>query len=130
MDPAPLALALTPLGHLVLAPEAGAPPLEAAAAGRLGPAFQRGAGHGLLQLGAAEAGIALPPVFAYWREFGARYVTALCTQPEGDRQRKKVHVPPPSDEELEWIVLGAPPMAGAEYLEPNFPNPAAGCRSF
>ncbi len=36
--------------------------------------FARGAGHGLLQLGAGEAGTALPPVFGYWREFGARFV--------------------------------------------------------
>lgn len=42
-------------------------------------AFARGAGHGLLQLGASEVGTTLPAVFSYWREFAARYVTALCT---------------------------------------------------
>jgi hypothetical protein len=26
----------------------------------------------------------LPPVFGYWREFGARYVTAMCGQQDQD----------------------------------------------
>jgi non-specific serine/threonine protein kinase len=98
-------VALTPHGHLILFDEPGAPLIG----DRLRAAFERGSGHGLLQLGAEEAGSALPAVFAYWREFGARYVTALCTQPEG-------RIPPPSEDDLNWTVLGAPPMAGAEYL--------------
>ena len=118
MDPVSLALVLTPHGHLIVAQETAAPCLDAALAGRLLRAFERGSGHGLLQLGAEEAGTALPPVYSYWREFGARYVTALCTQPDsGVAMGEKVRIPPrPQDEELEWMVLGAPPMLGAEYL--------------
>src|SRR5688572_16844828 len=117
MDPdAALSLALTPHGHLILTHEAEAPRLDSALASRLRSAFERGSGHGLLQLGADEAGAALPPVFAFWREFGARYVTALCAQPEFEAQPKQVRAPQPGDEQLEWIALGAPPMAGAEYL--------------
>ena len=41
---------------------------------RMQTSFARGSGHGLLQLGAAEAGTALPPVFGYWRELGSRYM--------------------------------------------------------
>jgi non-specific serine/threonine protein kinase len=93
-----------------------APRLEGSLAGRLRRAFDRGSGHGLLQLGAEEAGTALPPVYAYWREFGARYVTALCTQPDIDARQGDVGVPPPSADELEWHILGAPPMTGSEYL--------------
>jgi hypothetical protein len=52
------------------------------ARGSLAAAFERGSGHGLLLLGADEVGAALPPVLSYWREFGARYVTALCAQEE------------------------------------------------
>jgi len=111
-----LAVALTPHGHLILAEEAGAPALDAALAERLRKAFERGSGHGLLQLGAAEAGTALPPVLAYWREFGARYVTAVCTQPDIEARREKTALAPPPDDDLEWTVLGAPPMTGAEYL--------------
>ena len=109
-DPASLCLTLTPHGHLVLAHDAAAPPLDAALADRLLAAFQRGSGHGLLLLGADEVGAALPPVLSWWREFGARYVTALCAQEE------RVRVPAPPDEELERMALAAPLMMGAEYL--------------
>jgi hypothetical protein len=108
MDSVSLSLTLTPHGRLVLVPEADAPGLNAALADRLQSAFQRGSGHGLLLLGANEAGAVLPPVFSYWREFGAHYVTAVCTQPEG--------VAAPPAEELERMALAAPPMTGAEYL--------------
>src|SRR5262249_14892693 len=75
---------------------------------RIGDAFSRGAGHGLLQLGATETGTALPPVFAYWRDFAARFVTAVCANPDS--------VPAPPDAELQRLVSAAPPMTGAEYL--------------
>jgi non-specific serine/threonine protein kinase len=94
----------------VLAHDADAPALESGLADRIAQAFERGSGHGLLLLGADEAGTALPPVHAYWRDFGARYVTALCTR-QGDGA-----VAAPPDEELERIALDAPPMTGAEYL--------------
>ena len=89
---------------------------------RLTRAFARGAGHALLQLGAGEVGIALPPALGYWRDFGARYVTALCAAPEqvesGDTtpitHTTQVAAPPP--EEFEAFAADAPPMAGAEYL--------------
>src|SRR5438552_14093562 len=110
MDPVSLSLDLTPRGHLVASHEADAAPLDSRLAERLVRAFERGSGHGLLLLGADEAGTALPPVHSYWREFGARYVTALCTRQES------VRVTAPADEELERISLAAPPMTGAEYL--------------
>ena len=75
-------LSLTPHGRLVLTHDADAPSLDSRLQDRLRAAFERGSGHGLLLLGADEAGTALPPVYSYWREFGARYVTALCTRQE------------------------------------------------
>jgi len=69
-----------------------------------------------LLLGADEVGTTLPPVYSYWREFGARYVTALCTRQDSDAPRKGARVAVPPDEELERIAIGAPPMLGAEYL--------------
>jgi superfamily II DNA or RNA helicase len=110
------ALCLTPHGRLVIVSDAGAQRVDAGLAERLQNAFERGSGHGLLLLGADEAGTALPPVVAWWREFGARYVTALCAQPTGDSARDKVRVPAPTSEELEGIALSAPPLKGAEYL--------------
>ena len=90
-----LAPVLTPHGLLTLAPSPDAarrqPALEPARGARLEQAFARGAGHGLLCLGADEVGTALPPVLSYWRELGARYVTALCALPgigEGGANRR------------------------------------------
>ena len=108
MGPVSLAPILTPHGRLTLGEEADAPQLDSAVAERLRTAFARGAGHGLLQLGAAEAGATLSPALGYWREFGARFVAALCTQPEAPEA--------PDAAELERLVSGAPPMTGAEYL--------------
>src|SRR2546422_11146777 len=116
MDPVSLSLALTPRGRLVVSLEADAAPLDSRLAERLAGAFERGPGHGLLLLGADEAGTTLPPVHSYWREFGARYVTALCTQQDSDAPQKRVHVAAPTNEELERMMLAAPPMIGAEYL--------------
>lgn len=116
MDALPLAPILTPQGRLSLAEENGAPVLDLDLARRLRDAFVRGSGHGLLQLGAGEVGTALPPAFSYWREFGARYVTGVCTQPEAEASPHDAPVPPPPDPELEWSALSAPAMTGAEYL--------------
>jgi hypothetical protein len=116
MDEVSLSLSVTPHGCLVLTHDADAPPLDSRFAGRLREAFERGSGHGLLLLGADEAGTALTPVYSYWREFGARFVTALCTHQESDAPVKSVHVAAPPDEELERMALAAPPMMGAEYL--------------
>jgi len=105
--------ALTPHGRLLLVPSDDAPWLEPALGERIRHAFDRGAGHGLLRLGAGEVGQVLPPVFAYWRELGGRFVTALCTRPDIDERR--VELPPPLDD-LEVLAASAPVMPGAEYL--------------
>ncbi|MGA3088847.1 MAG: DEAD/DEAH box helicase [Terriglobales bacterium] len=107
---------LTPHGHLTLIEDRDASALEPELARRLLDAFERGSGHGLLQLGASEVGVALPAVFSYWREFAARYVTALCTLPDDGARTTKAHVPSPPDAELAWLAPAAPPMTGAEYL--------------
>src|SRR5260370_10196518 len=109
MDPVSFVLSLTPRGHLVLSHDADPPRLDSGLVERLLRAFERGSGHGLLLLGADEVGTALPPVHSYWREFGARYVTALCTQ-----QAAPIAVP--ADDELERVARAAPVMMGPEYL--------------
>ena len=116
MDPISFSLGLTPHGRLVPVQDAEALLIDAKLRERLEHAFDRGPGHGLLLLGADEAGTALPPAIAYWREFGARYVTALCTKADGeDSRRPKQGVEAPGDE-LEHMALSAPPMTGGEYL--------------
>ena len=116
MNPLSLAPILTPHGHLVLRQSSDAPALEPRLAQRLLDSFTRGSGHGLLQLGAGEVGSALPPVFSYWRELGARYVTLLCTIPDAGTFESKATVPVPPPAELDRLALTAPPMTGAEYL--------------
>ena len=119
MDSVSLVPVLTPHGHLSVMEEKGGPLFDFDLARRLREAFTRGTGHGLLQLGTGEAGTALPPAFSYWREFGARYVTALCTQPEVEAPGENLHVPPPIEAELQELALSAPAMTGAEYLTPE-----------
>ena len=111
-----LAPILTPHGRLILGPVEEGPALDPSLARRLEAAFARGSGHGLLQLGAREVGVALPPVFSYWRELGTRYVTALCTLPDLATDPSKAHLPVPPPGELEPLALASPPMTGAEYL--------------
>ena len=106
-------LALTPRGHLLftvtddaLVPQANVRGLERA--------FSRGSGHGLFELGATEVGTALPADLSYWRDFAARLIAAICTQP--DLTSDHAPIPPPDVGELEALAAAAPPMTGAEYL--------------
>jgi non-specific serine/threonine protein kinase len=108
--------ALSPHGVLKLRPQDDAATITSEVADRIGSAFSRGSGHGLLWLGANEVGTALPPPLSYWREFGTRYVTGLCMLPGMAEGGAKPAVPPPSTTELEQMAAAAPPMIGAEYL--------------
>ena len=87
--------------------------LDERTASHLVDAFARGSGHGLLRLGAAELGQALPPLFLWWRGFAGRYVGALCLQSSGTGVPD---IEPPSESDLASLVLTAPMMTGAEYL--------------
>ncbi|MBV1800452.1 DEAD/DEAH box helicase [Siccirubricoccus sp. G192] len=120
-DMSHLGLRLTPQGRLVCEPVADAPELDEAVAMRLGEAFARGSGDGLLRLGAGEAGQVLPPAFVWWRDFAARYVATLCTHTAGAEGGSAdavvpTEVPAPDRAELDALVLTAPMMPGAEYL--------------
>src|SRR5262249_42986758 len=114
-----LAPILTPHGRLLLEPVDDAAALSSDLAHRLRTAFARGSGHGLLQLGAAEVGTMLPPAFAYWREFGARYVSAMCGQQDLGTSRSHPIIAPPPLDELEKLAAAVPPMVGVEYLTPT-----------
>jgi len=111
-----LAPYLTPHGRLNLRVEEDAIQLEDSLAQRLRTAFAQGTGAGLLQLGGGETGRTLPPVWAYWREFSSRYVSAVCALPSDTDRTGNISIPPPSDEVLESLAGAAPAMMGAEYL--------------
>jgi len=111
-----LAPALTPHGRLWLEEREDAPQLDPELARRLTEAFDRGPGAGLLQLGAGEVGQVLPPALSYWRDFGVRFVTALCSAPDIEERRAKPAIPALPEGELDAIAIAAPVMTGAEYL--------------
>ena len=116
-----LGLRLTPHGRLLAETTEDALVLDDRIAKRLVEAFALGSGHGLMQLGAGEVGVALPPAFVWWRDFAASYVAALCLRASGGAADARMPaalptVPPPAGGELATLVLTAPLMPGAEYL--------------
>lgn len=113
---AQLAPVLSPHGVLLLKSSDEAEALDHTRAAGIERAFARGAGHGLLQLGAKEVGSGLPPSLAYWRDLGTRYVTALCALPGLGEASTKPAVPSPTEAELNTLTAAVPPMTGAEYL--------------
>jgi len=107
-------LALTPRGHLLFTASDEAPEPTAVLSRTLEDAFARGSGYGLLELGAGEVGTVLPADVSFWRDFAARFVTAICTHPDLDAQHAVI--PAPGLGELEVVAASAPPMIGAEYI--------------
>src|ERR1700726_1169180 len=114
-----LGLRLTPHGRLLVENQDDAPEIAAASSTCLNEAFEPGSGYGLVWLCVAGVGQALPPVFAWWRGFAARYIGPLCLQAsdsEFDDTRALPDVAAPTETELASLILTAPMMAGAEYL--------------
>jgi superfamily II DNA or RNA helicase len=112
-----LTLKLTPHGRLALEESSDAQELALELGKSLLDAFSRGAGFGLLQLGAREVGRPMPAVFAYWREFATRFIAALCTRTIADDAPFAAPEPPAA--ELDQLFLSPPEMTGAEYLTPD-----------
>jgi superfamily II DNA or RNA helicase len=100
---------LTPRGHVLVTTDPEGAPVPAVRE-RLEDAFVRGSGHGLLYLAATQVGSVLPPSWAWWRDFSARYVTALCAVPDA------AAVAAPDEHALDELIADAPPMVGVEYL--------------
>ena len=85
-----LDLAFTPAGHVtaveLTAEQAVGFGGESQADGRLKKvvkAFAGGQGEGLFLLATERFDGPLPASFSYWRDFAARYLTALCHTPDG-----------------------------------------------
>jgi non-specific serine/threonine protein kinase len=105
-----LATVITPHGALRLEAANGDATIEEAAAARIKAAFARGQGHGLAQLGLAEAGVRLPADLAFWRSFALRFIASRCRAGDDD-------APEPDADEFAQIAEQAPPMRGGEYLD-------------
>ena len=108
-------LRLSPSGRLrpIAEPEGA----ESAAPRRVLEAFRSSEAEGLFELAAHPAGSILPPDLVYWRDFAALYLTARCHTPSGTTSLEAVE--PLPEAELMPLLLGAPPMEGAEYLDPG-----------
>ena len=107
-----LGLRLTPQGHLVIEETEDFPNLEDKIAVRLVETFAQSSAHGLILLGTGDIGQILPPVFVWWRDFAARYVNGLCLLSSDTALEN----PSLSESELTTLVLTAPMMPGAEYI--------------
>ena len=112
--PDPSEIVLTPASRLRVregADAAGGDPWTARAA----KAFRSDPSAGLLALAAGRPEVPPRPSFAFWRDFAALYLGRLCRTPEGEASGAPLEPPPPG--ELASLAAGAPPMAGAEYLD-------------
>jgi superfamily II DNA or RNA helicase len=112
-----LAVSITPGGALVVAAEEGGedgltPGDRAALVGVAG----RGPGAVILALGLDHVDTALSPALGFLRDVGKRVMTRVCAEPDLERLRERV-APVASDDELGHLLAGAPPLAGAEYLD-------------
>jgi SNF2 family DNA or RNA helicase len=113
-----LELLLSPQGHLhvreVAAPDGAS--LDGPAGKRTHAAFTDSSARGLLHLATTELQSSLPPPFAYARDFGRLYLTRLCQTPASGEGGTTPPIVPPSETDLAFQVLQAPPMQGCEYL--------------
>lgn len=112
----PLAPVLTPHGAFVLIEADHGCVLDGDRSARLKCAFARGSGHGLLSLGVDDAGAILPPALSWWRDFGARFVAALCAAPNREESGAAILAPAFDHAELARLATTPPIMTGAEYL--------------
>jgi len=113
-------LAITPDGQLVweLARMSGdrddePPALDAPTEAQLSEAFARGAGFGLLTLGAALLDQSLPQDLTFFADLAQRVLRAVCGLPDVEVERSHLQLPPP---QLATLISAAPPMRGLEYL--------------
>jgi superfamily II DNA or RNA helicase len=83
---------------------------------RIQAAFADGTARGLLHLATTELQSNLSPAFSYARDFARLYLTRLChTRAEGATSAVP-SIAPPSESDLAFQILQAPPMQGCEYL--------------
>jgi len=112
-------LVVTPSGHLGLRETAAA--TAALVAGseailkKLLRAFTASPAEGLFLLAAQPAPATASAAQAYWRQWGARYLTELCHMPAAAGAQLEP-LEPPDAEELALAVSRLPPMPGAEYV--------------
>jgi SNF2 Helicase protein len=83
---------------------------------RIHAAFNSGVARVLLHLATTELQSTLVAPFAYARDFARQYLTRLCQTPVDPQSGVIPPIAPPSQSDLAFQVLQAPPMQGGEYL--------------
>jgi superfamily II DNA or RNA helicase len=112
-----LTLVVSPSGLPRLAPAGPDGDVVAGERGEaIAAAFERGAGPGVLHLGAVEVETSLPPALAYFRELGHDLVARVCAHPDLETLRDRVRIEPPLAH-LERMAGAVPPMTGGEYVD-------------
>ena len=81
----------------------------------VGKAFARSTGEGLFALAATKSCTGLSPSLQYWRNFSRNYLSDRCLLTPFDPQQPDP-VEPLTATETTPLLVGAPPMRGAEYL--------------
>jgi len=117
-EPAPtpaLSISLSPPGRVHVDAPAGSDVTSSLA--QIARHFERGDGHGVFRLGAAEPETPLPAVLGFWRDVGRAFVVRLCATEDLETLRQKIVVEVPPDE-LAALAAASPPMTGGEYLTP------------
>jgi non-specific serine/threonine protein kinase len=110
------ALAVSPSGIPYLrAPQESDAVLDGPRAAAIAEAFERGAGAGVLHLGAVEVGTPLPAPFAFFRDLGHELMASVCARADLEDLRDRVDIAPPTAR-LEAMAKATPPGAGAEYV--------------
>ncbi len=107
------AIALSPNRHLFIE-GAEAKPHEA-----LRSAFQSSSGYGLLFLDESSDAFTEDPAFAYWKDIARLYLSLFASTPDLDNRdlnRDTVDIELRQDD-LSRLLLTAPPMKGAEYID-------------
>ena len=103
---------MTPRGHFRLEEGEGLLELPAASARRIRGSFSQGTGAGLLLLAGRELASELDTSLGFGRRLARAYLEVLCALPE-DAKDARV---PASEDALDALLAGIPPMRGAEYL--------------
>ncbi|MBG7601824.1 MAG: DEAD/DEAH box helicase [Gammaproteobacteria bacterium] len=109
-------LGLLPSGHLHCFPSSEENSTgESVQTDPVGKAFAHSTGEGLFTLAATKNSIGLSPALQYWRGFSRNYLRDRCLLTPFDPQQPDP-VEPLTATETAPLLLGAPPMRGAEYL--------------
>jgi non-specific serine/threonine protein kinase len=114
----PFELFLTPQGHIHVreVSRGDGAELDGAVGKRIHAAFAESPARGLLHLATSELQASLPPSFAFVRDFARLYLTQLCRTPSEEGADSIPPILTPSETDLAFQVLQAPPFPGGEYL--------------